>query len=185
MTVLRTASITTAALGLALGMASPATQAASVAANGAGNCTGTLPAYQTQLRARPLALANEGTSAAFVSCAFDMGYNNEGGADIVVFLVNKTAADIDVTCTGIDGIDPTLANAVNSGLVPAYVTTTTTVPANGFNYVVFDASDFEKSSLTPFNSASCLLPPGISIAIAGKDYTDTAPPPPTSVRPAR
>ena len=34
MTVLRTASITTAALGLALGMASPATQAASVAANG-------------------------------------------------------------------------------------------------------------------------------------------------------
>ena len=48
MTVLRTASITTAALGLALGMASPATQAASVAANGAGNCTGTLPAYRIQ-----------------------------------------------------------------------------------------------------------------------------------------
>ncbi len=169
------AAIATSLLGLAVGMTSPAAHAASVAASGAGFCSGTLPAYQTQLRARPLALMNEGATSAFVSCSFDMGYQNLGGNDIVAFLVNKTTNPVDVTCTGVDGIDPTLAAAVGS-LVPAYVTKTVTLPANSAAPVIFFTADFGVTALSPFNSLSCNLPVGTGIALAGKDYSDTAPP---------
>jgi hypothetical protein len=174
MYMLRTA-LATAVLGLAMGMASPVTYAGSalVAANGANSCSGTLPAYQTQLRARPLALKNEGSSAAFVSCSFESGYAFSSGKDFGAYIINTGASDADVSCTGVDGLDATLAAAFMAP-APVFVSKSATIPAGGAaSLFFFVPADFP--TLTGFNGMTCLLPPGVGISLAGKDYTDTAP----------
>lgn len=132
-----------------------------------GVCQGALPVFETNLRKRPLGVNNEGTSSAFVSCAFtttrdqlDTTLDNEIVTYFGAFFTNNNAADVEVTCVGIRGLAGEQDNVFESQSV--------TVLANGVpgtadtGYIFFgpgegDPLDYQNVSM------SCELPAGVSI----------------------
>src|SRR5690554_342572 len=68
---------------LAAGALAPQPAAAlRVVAQATAICQGALPAFETQIRKRPLALQNEGEANAFVTCSFNNPGQNSGGTRI-------------------------------------------------------------------------------------------------------
>jgi len=68
-----------------------------------GACQAALPNYEGNFRKRPLAVANEGTAAAFLTC----GVTNYGGSSssrVELAGVNRSAAAGDISCTMVDGV---------------------------------------------------------------------------------
>ncbi len=175
MTLLRP-SLATAVLGLAFALHSPASVAQSagiVGANATNSCAGTLPVYQTQLRQRPLALTNEGTSSAFATCAFDLE-GAFGGFEpvtaVYIYLTNSTGSTIDVNCTLVDGVEATLSSAIGGGYAPQYYAKTTSVAANSAGLAVWQATDYSLTTFSPFAQTSCLLQPGVMITLTGTNW---------------
>lgn len=77
-------------------------------------CQGALPNYEGNFRKRPLAIANEGASSAFLTCGLTSQYDVSGGGVPFVQLIvtNRNAANTDMRCTLVDGyIDSTLGFA--------------------------------------------------------------------------
>jgi hypothetical protein len=71
----------------------------------AGICAPSLPVHGANLRARPLALVNEGTSDVFVTCTF-FGDDTAGGraaSRIAINIGNEGAATAIVSCTLVNG----------------------------------------------------------------------------------
>lgn len=127
-------------------------------AQGPGVCQAALPAYEGQIRKRPLAIQNEGTAAAFVTCAIpqfsDPGLNDPDFG-VRISLINSAATDATVNCTGV--------SFGNEGI--AYVPQSVVVPANtaiGSDVVLFwDEEDGNGSG--GYTTTSCSLPPGTGI----------------------
>ena len=88
------------------GNAAAVTIARDYLSHGTANCQSALPVFDGNIRKRPMAVANEGTSNAFVTCDADT-INNGGVArytEIVVLLINRAGvADVTVSCTAVDG----------------------------------------------------------------------------------
>lgn len=77
-------------------------------------CQGALPNYEGSFRKRPLAIKNEGSSSAYLTCGlysqFDASAGGVTGVQLIV--TNRNAVDTDVSCTLVDGIiDPSLGFA--------------------------------------------------------------------------
>ncbi len=127
--------------------------------NATGACQSALPVYDGQIRKRPLALQNEGTASAYVSCSFMSTVDGIGGSRSIggVFLYadNNTGSDVDMTCTLVDGI---------SGSAPIYIPKTITMSANSrgntFYWLVNDNGG-ERFYVTV--NASCNLPVGVGL----------------------
>lgn len=123
-------------------------------ANGSGACQAALPNYEGQIRKRPLAIQNEGTADAFMTCSpVSLQGNALHGSGHGLVLVNVTAANLDVTCTGVSGPD----SGAN------YMPKTATVPAGGsasINWLGMDGVD--ALNIHTMNM-SCHIPPGIGI----------------------
>lgn len=66
------------------------------------NCQGALPSYEGRIRKRPLALANEGDSAAFVTCALSSEEQDLGNAEVGAMLTNTGDSTVVVRCTLVD-----------------------------------------------------------------------------------
>lgn len=69
-----------------------------------GNCDRALPVYDDQVRKRPLAVVNEGTTNRFINCTFESLQQG----DVKFFGVrykNNSQVAHQVTCTGIVGFD--------------------------------------------------------------------------------
>lgn len=132
---------------------------------GSGACQAALPAFEGQVRKRPLALQNEGTAPAFVSCSphqFLSLYDATYGVRLEIVNIGSAAAS--VTCTAVN---------VNAE-APEYIPKTVEVAA-GSNA----AMDFSESvDGFSFGSFSCNLPVGTGIGFiapySGAVYT---PPP--------
>lgn len=71
----------------------------------AGVCQGALPAFAGTLRARPLAIANEGSTTAFITCGLrgsEPGFNRTISRAFVT-LGNGSATTSTVSCTWVHG----------------------------------------------------------------------------------
>ena len=128
-------------------------------------CQGALPAFEGQIRKRPLAVQNEGSADAFVTCALlNLGYNSgthriSGGT---LYLQNLGGGSRTVSCTAVN------SSAVAAPGSPLYATRSVSVPANanGSTELAFLATDFPGAPfLLPGDtlSVSCNLPPGLGI----------------------
>ena len=117
-------------------------------------CTGALPSYEGAIRKRPLAVANEGTETAFVTCG-SAWFKDESNASysIEMNFRNRNSSQVSFTCTGVNGSE-------TSG-VTVYVPKTIVVPGLGTSLDVWFSSD-GISTDRPF-SVSCALPPNVSI----------------------
>ena len=144
----------------------PPAYAATSASTASGSCQGNLPASDTNLRNRPLAIKNEGSSSAFVSCAVQTPYNPESVDAAVVFVTNTTAAAINVSCTYVDG-----------GLAPSVVfhPKTVAVPANAVVPIIWEPAEFALTTFSAYANFSCNVPPGVELNVVGVDYTESAP----------
>lgn len=124
-------------------------------------CQGALPAFETAIRKRPLAIQNEGSTASYVTCGFE--FDSGAAVDNASFLVdtyftNNTDAVATVTCSGVTGY---------AGGENEYVSMSAELEPNGSggegNLYWFD-SDFEgggmQSGLVAIN---CRLPAGVGI----------------------
>lgn len=123
-------------------------------ANGSGACQAALPNYEGQIRKRPLALQNEGTLAAFVTCSpLSLMGNPLHTSGHGLTLVNMTNGELQVSCTGVNG--PVFG--------ATYMPKTVVVPANGtaaLNWLEADGvSELNMHAI----SMSCSIPPGIGI----------------------
>lgn len=153
---------TTCLVGACLWLCADATAGVGVdrteRSNAPGVCQAARPDFTSGLRARPLALQNEGAGTAFVTCSIDGG-DGPGGKMInlvEVELANATGSPLQVACTLVDGY----------GRSATYLSLSATVPGsgNGVATLVFDPSMLPEAPawfLLP--NLSCALPPGAAI----------------------
>lgn len=121
--------------------------------NATGNCNGALPSYEGALRKRPLAINNEGSAVAFVSCSLPGSFFDDGNLYLAVGLENTGSAPASVTCTFVDGLAPAFDT-------PQYYTQTVVVPANGAEIMSWEPATGTFSANANLN---CSLPVGAGI----------------------
>jgi hypothetical protein len=121
--------------------------------NAAGFCQAALPAFEGNLRKRPTAIANEGTSNAFVSCSLP-GESAVPITSVLLRIYNRGAAEANVTCSLVSSSQP-------GGMV---IPKTVTVPAASNVYVEWLPTDIgpEEVHMGALNF-SCNLVPGTDI----------------------
>lgn len=123
--------------------------------NPAGVCQGALPAFETAIRKRPLAIVNEGTSNAFVTCSFTSQGNIVG---LEMWFRSTTEASSAVTCTAVSSYDTAPNNA--------FVTKTIELSASGEqDFLEWTPADFGGTTTFPSSliNVSCALPAGAAI----------------------
>jgi hypothetical protein len=125
----------------------------------ASNCQGALPGGAgSALRARPLAIGNEGNVVAFVTCGFpdDSYYDHQRTTDVGARLSNSTAAAVSINCT--------LVSGYVQGPPIVYVPKTIAIPAGGSTLVRWSPLDVgvDETSI-PLPQLSCALLPGTSL----------------------
>lgn len=131
--------------------------------NATGMCQGALPAFDTQIRKRPLAVRNEGTAPAFVSCSL-AGTQGEVHESVEIVFTNSGATDAVVNCTVVSG------RATFSTPPQYYPQPELALPASGSDSVVYEFDN----AVDPANlvNASCMLPPGVSLDYIRHDSVD-------------
>lgn len=142
---------------LALAATTPA-QAVEVQMGATTACKSALPAFDGNMRTRPLAMQNEGTVNAFVSCAHANVANNfDNEIDVAaVFLANNTTAPVSISCTLITD---------RLGAPNTYIPKTVTLGANARTNLIWTGQDDNNGDpLSNFVNFSCSLPPGTGIS---------------------
>jgi len=168
-------TLTTLVVGLAACLSSPQAVAGSLASNAVDSCNGALPGFEGALRKRPLGIANEGAASAFVTCSFTNAYNLSGILDGLVFVTNRRATSVDITCTFVNGLVAE-AQQVNPDLpLPTYFVKTVALEAGEFAPVAVFASDYELDAFAlPYMNVNCALPSGVEMNLVGYDYSEPA-----------
>ncbi len=147
-------------LGLAGSLPAPTQAAYRVAVLGStavGACQPALPTYDGNIRKRPLAIQNEGSTVAFVTCSFPTDATAGSFFKAFMNLDNSSAAARSVTCTLVQGVS-------GSSTRPS-ITKTVVLPANTTQTTMrWEAADNGGVALSPVVSASCSLPEGTAIS---------------------
>lgn len=149
-------------LALGAGIHAPVVMATE-ASNATGYCQGVLPAADSQIRKRPLALRNEGTATAFVSCSIPVNF---AGPNFVidVHVVNRSAVPATVNCTLVDGVVAEIGETD-----PGYYPLSVNLVPGGGGLLQWWAPDFDLGTFTSAANLSCALPPGVEIALISAD----------------
>ncbi len=172
MSLLRLAPASAVLCAAALAMPVPAGAVIvgrSFAQTGTGACQPALPVYAGVIRARPLAIQNEATTSAYLNCSLQgthLGPAGSGRAvkQIFVGLINNTTADVDVTCSTIDGL---------AKITPAFISSkTTTVLAGSWKELTWVAADNNGVNFLFNANMQCLLPPGIGVSYLVSIYDE-------------
>jgi hypothetical protein len=151
---------TAAALALCAVAATDAHAAPGAISSGPANyCRPALPAFEGQIRTRPLAMQNEGNSTAFVTCS--MGSLREFGteADTVEYEVtvsNNSNQQREIICTAVSG-------RVGA---PGSIQTSTkgfSLAPGGSGVLEWNNDNFSGPTIPLVVSYSCQLPPGGAI----------------------
>ena len=128
-------------------------------ANATSFCQTALPVFDGNVRKRPLAVQNEGTGDAFVTCSFTGQLIELDIATLAA--VNNGSSDATLSCTAVTG---------RNASVNEYVTKTITVPASGVAHMSWAGADFAGAPDTipgaSLFNLSCKLPPGVGIGSA-------------------
>lgn len=148
---------------IAAALPSPDAQAVE-SANATAFCQGALPAFDTEIRKRPLAVRNEGTADAFVSCSIPSNYAG-ANTGIHVYLVNRNAETATVNCTFVDGI----VSEFGGSNYPAYYPQAIALLAGAGEVLSWLASDFDLPAFSSIANVSCALPPGTEITLLGAE----------------
>lgn len=119
-------------------------------------CQPALPAYDGLIRKRPKAVANEGTTTAFVSCALahqSEFFNTVEGVRVVV--INRQDTAVEMTCTLVDGsgditFSPSKARTI-------------TVPSGGRAVLPWSYASNNGGVRYTAPAVSCALPPSTEI----------------------
>lgn len=119
-------------------------------------CQAALPVFEGNIRKRPLAVQNEGTSNAFVTCSFQtrLFTSTDEVTEIELYVGNSNSTATDITCTAVGGFQ--------GGALQLDTRETTLDPGeiDSFTY-----NDFQYNNdilPSPF-SVSCNLLPGMAI----------------------
>ncbi|MEO6250913.1 MAG: hypothetical protein ABIO59_09580 [Luteimonas sp.] len=128
-----------------------------------GFCQGALPSFDTNIRKRPLAVANEGTATAFVSCSMEKERNDAKITEATLKVFNRGTASADVSCT--------LVHGFQSSFSPTYISKTATVDAGGSAFISWLPVDNAGANYSWLNW-SCSLPPGTDIGYGYVRYTE-------------
>lgn len=127
------------------------------------NCQPALPAFDGNIRKRPLAMQNEGATTAFVTCSF-VGVPNatRSHTEVSVQLINTGSAPRQVACTLVDG--------QNGFTNPAYVPKTTAVAGGATAFLQWTSNTYETNFVYP--ALSCALEPDTGIQYTYRRYDD-------------
>ncbi len=137
--------------------------------NAVGACNGALPGFEGALRKRPLAIANEGTSNAVVSCTLPINqFRTTGNTVVGIALINRSSAVAAVSCTFVDGSAPEVIGAIT----PTYYTKNIALAAGEGNTLQWNPVDYGLTKFSVLASTSCSLPPGAEIAAIVTLYDD-------------
>lgn len=137
--------------------------------NATGHCQAALPVFDGQIRKRPLAIVNEGTSPAFVTCSLVGDYAAMNNTVLFQALVrNLGAATATINCTMIAGID------YAEGPAPAYAPQSIDVGAASQG--LFSWFPPEAGGIQGTMNLSCLLPPGTAINLTLRGYDEVVGP---------
>ncbi len=147
-----TLGIATAFLGTlaAAGTVNAATVTRSLYTQASGACQGALPIYETNFRKRPLAVANEGVTNAFVTCGVRNTEDNTANA-VELYVTNRNAADVSVDCTLVDGI---FDNTIGFASYYPQTKTATAGVDSGFSWSGFGS---------PWQQISCNVPAKVEV----------------------
>lgn len=125
-------------------------------------CKGALPAYETMLRQRPLALANEGTEDTYVNCGFRSPTNSQGTEWFSVELRNLGNQEVTVSCTGVMGTEGN--NAV-------YSTRSVNLPAGAYRSMKWTwGQDYQGEKIQTNTGFQCKLPPQVALTKLNQAY---------------
>ncbi|MGY1459101.1 MULTISPECIES: hypothetical protein [unclassified Luteimonas] len=126
-------------------------------------CQGSLPSFEGALRKRPLAIANEGTTGAFVGCSLEANnmFNYERTSVAAIF-VNRGAAAATVNCT--------LVNGLLNRLTPTYFPKSATIAPRGEAVLNWSAPEFPDGF--EFPNLNCSLPQGVEIGWISDVYPE-------------
>lgn len=128
----------------------------------AENCQAALPAYDGNIRKRPLAIQNEGTDSAFVTCALKGAFAAAAiNTRITVRVINGTTTPKTMACTLVDGRNM----ALNAPVLRAL---STVLAANGSAELVWTSAANGGNYIYP--AMSCNLPPGTGIRSTSRTY---------------
>jgi hypothetical protein len=135
----------------AAGTVNAATVTRSLYTQASGACQGALPNFENNFRKRPLAVANEGATDAFLTCGVRTTEDTSTANAVELYVTNRNAAAVDVNCTLVDGVfDNTIGFA---NYYPQTVTATAGVDS------AFSWSGFG----SPWQQISCNVPAKIEV----------------------
>lgn len=139
------------------------------------NCNGALPGYEGALRKRALAIANEGTASAFVSCSVATNEaDSTGNVGFAVYATNRGAEPQVLSCTFIDGVTAELAVLRPSLVAAVYRPKILAISPGQANVLLWTPDEFGLKRFTAYGSVSCSLPPGMELNIAGAAWEQPA-----------
>lgn len=139
--------------------------------NATGVCQPALPAFEGQIRKRPLAVQNEGTAPAFVSCSLTGTTSGVGGGGgrtvqaVWLYAVNATATSATLGCTLVDNFS---GNATPTVYVPKAIV----LPPDSAGVLQWDATDNGGLNYILVANLSCSLPVGVGLTLTRVDYRD-------------
>lgn len=149
---------------------SPQSAAVTVApfAAAVDRCQPALPTFDGNIRKRPKAVQNEGTTTAFVTCGFTGDAFASGANGIyyaTLFLVNNTPGAIEINCTLVPGSYATVVG----GFLPK----TRVIPAGDTGALIeWSSSSYANGRFGANAAVSCALPPGAGIGEVLDYYTN-------------
>lgn len=123
--------------------------------NAAGVCQAALPAFEGLIRKRPMAIQNEGGSAAFVTCSPVTLQHANTVAGHGIYLVNNTSAVVTINCSAVIG--------ARTGIAELTIPRSRIVQANDSSSIYWTIGDFDPDNSVSFNT-TCALPPGTGIS---------------------
>lgn len=142
-------------------------------ANATASCQSSLPVFDVNIRKSPVAVTNKGDSNSFVTCSFETetftgDYETTPILDVDMYLINHSGADVDMTCTLVDGYE-TGAD---------FYTQTVTIPGTGEQTDIdFFYSDWTEAGFLGPVSINCLVPPNVGLNDHYVAYLVTTPDP--------
>jgi hypothetical protein len=132
-------------------------QAYGVQGNATAFCQAALPVFDTNLRKRPLAVVNEGSTDTYVTCSYPVDNYAYEVYDVDVYISNHTGITKDVNCTLIDGYD--------NGDVTFIAKTTRSYDDGDYHDAYWNVyNDNDGVGFGTTVSVSCALPAGIGLA---------------------
>ncbi len=135
------------------------------ASNATGFCQPALPAFDGNIRKRPLSVQNEGTATAFVTCTLPVEARAIGGKTTRAFAYfhNSNDAATTVTCTLVQGV---LGFSEGPNIIKSI-----TMPANtNLQILLWDAAANGGNLLGEILSLSCSLPPNTGVDYLAVDF---------------